>query len=202
MINPLPGQPAPVDTATEQWFESIQGPAPEPPKSSRKKHLLIGAAVLLFLAVAGTATALFVSQGPACLNANDYKTLSGSDTTDLLSPTDSFYTDDVLFMAGSNNYDNSTDSGEHGKQLIQKIADFYKTSENKSILITISGNYFSSDAKSVVEDHIGTVKSSLMNAGVPDKIISAQTPVYIEPEDASTTGSETIISVNSASTCK
>jgi len=202
MIDPMLNQPAPVDTATEQWFDSIKGPAPEPPKSSRKKHMLIGAGILVLLALAGTATAFILNQGPACLDTSDYQALTGTDATDTLPATSSFYTNYVLFEANSNTYDDLANSGEHGKQLIQKVADFYKTAEGKSVLITVSGNYFSVDAKNLVESHIGSVKSSLLNAGVPENVITTKSAAYVEPEDPSTTGGETIITVNSASTCK
>lgn len=200
--DPLPNQPPVVDHATEEWFDSIQSSAPEPPKSSGKKHLLVGGGILVFLAIAGTAIALIVNQGPACLDANDYKLLSGSEPTELAPPWDHFYTDYVLFETDSNNFDNVTDAGAHGEKLIQNIANFYKTSDNKSIVITISGNYFSSTAQTKTEDHITAVKSDFIKAGVPESAISIEAATYIEPEDTPTIDSETTINVSSATTCK
>lgn len=196
--NPTP----PVDQATENWFDSIQTAPPEPPKNSRKKHLLIGLGILVLLAAAGTVTALIANERTACLNAADYKTLTGTELNDAFEPSDSFYTTYVLFKPNSNNYDNSTDSGEHGLQLIQKIADFYKITANKSVIITVSSNYFTTNAQTEAKEHVQKVKSSLVLAGISESSLEVTSPTYIDPEDVAAMTSETTISVTSASTCK
>lgn len=203
MINPPANQVTPVNRTTEEWFDSIQSPVPpESPKSSRKRHALIGLGVLIFLALVGTVTALVVNQGAACLDVNDYKTLTGTELSDSLSPSESFYTEYVLFKTGSTDYDDTTDSGEHGTQLIQKIADFYKITANKSVIITVGGNYFVATAATEAAERVQTVKSSLLLAGVPESVLKVVAPTYIEPEDTATTTSETSIAITSASTCK
>lgn len=202
-MTPLePTPPEQTDQATEQWFDSLQTPTPQPSlqKNRRLKHLFIGCGVLGFLAIAGTITALVVNQGPACLGADDYTSLTGETTGDILAPTDSFYTNYVLFANGT--YDNLTDSGEHGQQLIQKIANFYTAAKNKSVIVTVSANYFTADAKNEAEQHIGVIKSSLLNAGIPESIINIKSASYIEPEDSTASKSEVIITVNSATSCK
>lgn len=201
MIDPTPNQAPFIDNSTENWFDSIQTPTPEPPGKSRKKLFIIGG-LLLVLFAAGLVAALFMNQSSPCLDKNDYKTLTSNDAEDSISPTGDFYTEYALFKTSTNEYDNSSDSGEHGEKLIQKIADFYKTVSKKSVVITIRGNYFVTDAKDRAEQHLNTVKSDLINAGVSEKVISTDAVTYIEPEEPGDVDSETIIAITSATTCK
>lgn len=203
MIDSSLGQSTPQDANnTEQWFNSLQTPSPIPPRSGRKKHIIIGLCIFISLALLGTASALLFGKVSACLNANDYKALTGSDTSDIVAATDSFYTNYVLFADNSNNFDDATDSGEHGERLIQKISDFYAASAGKSVIITINGNYFKSESKTIASEHITTVKNSLLAAGVPQAALVVKDPAYIEPEDPPTVTSETILTISSASTCQ
>lgn len=192
---------SPSTNSTEQWFDSLQALTPTPPRNGRKKHLIIGAVVFISLALLGTASALLFGQSPLCLDGNDYKALTGNDTSDLNPPTNSFYTNYVLFADNSTAYDDTPSSREHGSQLIQKIADFYESSAGKSVIITISGNYFTTESKALVGQRVASVKASLLAAGIPEKALLTKDPLYIEPEDPPTITSETILTVSSASPC-
>lgn len=199
---PVQQQPT-VDPSTEQWFDSIQEPSPPPKKSPKLLLVGIAGAIVLLAIITGIVSAFFMANVPRCLNAADYKTLTGTDTNDVSTPPDEFYSSNIAFKDGSTDYDPATDSAQSGEEFIQKIADFYAANKaTTSILISLRSNYFSKDASSIAAAQINTVKTDLLKAGLPESALSVSSPVYIEPEGEVTHPTETIIAINSASSCK
>jgi hypothetical protein len=199
----FPAQQPTVDPSTEQWFDSIQEPPTPPQKSPKLLQIGIAGAIVLLAIIVGIVSAFFMANGPRCLNTADYKTLTGTDTNEVSTPPDEFYSSSIAFKDGSTDYVTTTDSAQNGKELIQKIADFYTTNTaTTSILISLRSNYFTKDASSLATAQINTVKADFVKAGVPESALSASSPVYIEPEDVITHPTETIIGINSAVSCK
>lgn len=192
-----------VDLSTEQWFDSIQQPLPSPKKSPKLLLLGIMGVVILLAIIVGVVLAVFMTNSVRCLNVADYKTLTGTDAVEVSTPPDEFYSTSIAFKDSSTDYDTNADSTQNGKEFIQKIADFYATNKaTTSILISLRSNYFSKDASIIAAAQINTVKADLLKAGLPESSLSVSSPLYIEPEDAITHPTETIIAISSASSCK
>lgn len=198
-----PTQQTAVDPSTEQWFESLQT-TPEPPKKSRKVLLVVIAGSIVLVAVAvGVVSALFGSSALSCLDASDYKTLSGTDVSEVSTPPDEFYSNYMSFKSGSTEYDLAADTNQHGKGFLQSVANFYTSNKTKkSILISIHATYFSESSSALAASQSQMVKSELMQAGVPSSAITTSSPVYIEPEGDTATQTEIVVGISSDQTCK
>jgi hypothetical protein len=143
---------------------------------------------------------------PACLDSSDYKTLTGVTLDDdTIVPKRSFYTDYVAFKDDSLSYDETSDESAQGIQLINRLATFYKSHATKSIRFVIDGSYFvdSETARTLAQQRIDTVRTSLVSAGVPIRLITANIPAYSEPEDDTPDeNSGTTMTLLSASGCR
>jgi len=198
-------QQSPQTGTVPEWFTPV-GSTPTPPlkpKKSPKFLLIIGGAILLLGVIAVTIVTL-ARQPSTCLDASDYKALTGIDVADDLSPAESFYDSYTLFNDGTTTYDNTTDGGLYGESLLQKIADFYKSHSAKSMLITISAAYVLPENESITNQRIATVRSSLLKAGVPESTVVIVGATYVAPEDSIDGNGDTgeiSISITSDTTC-
>ena len=191
--------------AMPAWFNPVNPASPPPkPKKSPLRIVIIGGVILLICLVA--TLVFFVTRQPStCLSVSDYKALTGVDTSDGFSPTETFYDNYVLFDGGALTYDNSTDGGLHGDALIHKIADFYKSHTTKPMLITISASYLTPENEELTNQRIATVRSSLLSAGVPESVVVVSGASYITPEDAIEGNGDTgeiAIAITSDSMCR
>lgn len=191
-----------------EWFIEAATPTPEPfqrPKSYKKKLFLIILASLTVCILGIIFTAVFSNNVTGCLDNKDYSALTGTNLKDPLSPTESFYSDYVLFKPSSTSYDNLSDGGLHGDQLIQKIADFYKERPTKPMTITVNATYTVLEGETVAKQQLASVQSDLRLAGIPDISISTKGTRYVEPEENPVSGAdsgEITISITSSPTCR
>lgn len=198
-------QQSPQASSVPEWFNPV-GPISTPPKPKKSPRLiLITGGIILLLSLVAAIVFIATRQSSTCLDASDYKSLTGVDISSDLSPTETFYDGYILFEDGTLVYDNSTDGGQYGDRLIQKIADFYKTRTMKPMLFSISAGYFTADNESLTNQRIATVRSSLLKAGVPESVIVVSGASYITPEDAvegdGDTG-EITIAITSGTACR
>ena len=160
-----PTQQTTVDPSTEQWFESLQT-TPEPPKKSRKVLLVVIAGSIVLVAVAvGVVSALLGSSALSCLDASDYKTLSGTDVSEVSTPPDEFYSNYISFKSGSTEYDLAADTNQHGKGFLQSVANFYTSNKTKkSILISIHATYFSESFSALATSCVKKLENAMPKA--------------------------------------
>lgn len=200
------------DTPPQPQYSAQGSPTPAPlpsipPRSSHKRWIIVGIA-LVVVAIVITVIAITLSRSAAqsCLDTEDYRALTGATIEgDTISPKSSFYTDYFTFETDGISYAADTDQAAHGDQLIDRLADFYQSRETTSIRFTISGSYFtpSDTARALAQQRIDTVRASLVTAGIPIRLITANTPVYSEPEDETPDeNSGTTVTVLSASDCR
>lgn len=198
-------QQSPQTDSVPDWFNPASSlPTPPKPKKSPMLLFVIGGIILLMGLV--VAIAFFTTRQPStCLNASDYKALTGMDISDDISPTRTFYDSYILFEDGALTYDNSTDGGQYGDVLIRKIADFYKAHAAKPMLITISANYFTPDKEELTNQRIATIQSSLLSAGILESVVVVSGATYVTPEDAIEGAGDTgeiAIAITSDTTCR
>ena len=205
-MGPDNNQQPPQAGAVPEWFNPVSPIAPPPKSKKTLMRVLIIGGITLLLCLVVAVVVIVTRQTSTCLDASDYKALTGVDTSSSdLSPTQSFYDSYTLFKDGVLTYDDSTDGGQHGNQLIQKIANFYKAHTAKPILITVSASYLTPDNELLTNQRIATVQSSLLAAGVPESVVVVSGASYITPEDAiegdGDTG-EISIAITSDTTCR
>lgn len=194
---------SPYSTPAPSTPTSFSSP---PPRPSRRRWIIIGAC-FSFLCIVGLVV-LIVSRNnsPACLDADSYRALTGTTVAyDAISPKNGFYTDYVIFKPQLVTYDDTSDDAAHGTKLIEKLATFYKAHQAQSIRFAIDGSYFidSDSTATLAQQRIDSVRASLIAAGVPMRLISANTPTYSEPEDdMPDENSATTITIVSASDCR
>lgn len=207
-MNPNNNQPQQPNGSIPEWFNAAATPAPQAPKPSihtSKRIIIIAATAAVIIASVGVIAFLLSANSSSCLTSTDYKDLTGVSLASAPSPTDSFYTEYVLFNDGTSKYDDSSDDGAHGGGLINKIASFYKDHPKKSIIITVSASYFAAAGESLANERVTAVQSSLVAAGIPSGAIVVQGASLIEPEDAiegDESNGETTIAITSDPTCR
>lgn len=171
-------------------------------KHPRRKAIIIAGVVgIILLAVASIVWLL--NQGSACLNDDDYKTLTGLDRTDPLSSQTSFWTDIIYFTPKSVSYDNSSTVATKS---FSTIGTFARSHANKSLVVAISGDYYSDSQLALTQQRISAVRAGLIAAGVSAGSIQLIEPNYISADDDETSGNDInspiAITITSASTCK
>lgn len=186
---------------TVQWFEALPGQTPpvEPKKKPIKLFILAGALVVLF----GAAGAFFfvTQQAKACLTTDDLRELIGNNEVDeIVTPSDYFFTYQVDFQPGLASYD--PDAETAGTDIIAHIAAFYTAHAEKSIVITLSGLYLSSNEESLTKERLSLVQSALTSAGIPANQIVTNNPTYYEPENASEQATSVTIAITSDASCQ
>lgn len=194
-----------TDANGNAWFDELEVPSPTPPKKSRKP-LVILLGIIVFLPLITVAVILMVSanQRTACLTSDDYKTLTGTTLTESISPTTNFYANAIAFQRGSISYDTTSDANVQGEQLLQKIAQLYKSQRTTSIQITVSSDYFAKDAAELAQKRIAAVQTSLINMGIASSDIQIIAPSYSELEEADSAPQDnvtTTLSIVSYQTC-
>ena len=186
-----------------EWFRDA-APNPEPPRKNRlpKMAVVVLGGVLLLGACVAIGVLAFTPKS-TCFDLADYKELTGATLSDSLSPTDNFYADYMEFKDATVSYDNSSDGGQHGDALLQKIADFYKAHPSKPMIITVSGVYFAPTDEALTNQRISAIESSLLKAGIPSSVIAVTGATYIAPEDeGGGGGSEVTLAITSDPSCK
>lgn len=191
-------------TSANAWFDEVAPPAPpSPPRHSWKKVLLVISGALITIGGIGSIlVAVQSEQRTTCLTLEDYRTLTGTTLTEEISPTSNFYTNSVSFVTKSTSYDDMTDNGIRGKQLVQKIASFYDSHEQTSVIITLTGNYYATELAELAQQRVDAIITTLTSSGVPVSAIQAPQPTYAQPEESiPQDGVTTTISMTSAAGC-
>lgn len=167
----------------------------------RKAIIVAGVVGIVLLTVASIVWLL--NQGSTCLNDDDYKTLTGVDRTDPLSSQTSFWTDIIYFMPKSVSYDNSSTVAAKS---FASVGTFARTHANKSLVVAISGDYYSDSQLTLTQQRISAVRAGLIAAGVSANSIQLIEPNHISVDDDETNGNDInspiAITITSATTCK
>lgn len=166
---------------------------------------------LLIVATLAVVTAItffitqYVDQSPTCLNASDYKDLTGEEYVGDISSTEEFYSFAIDFPVDSSTYD--TTAEPNGQYIINQISSFYNSHKSRSIYITIYGYYLDSDDKTLTEWRYNNIRADLISVGVPADIIRNEITVIgqeANPEDdpADEGTDSLIVSLASAASCR
>lgn len=193
---------------TPNWFDpNIQQPypvAPPPRKHSWLFKLIIIIGIILLL-VGGGATGLYFLR-PTCLTSADYQQLAGAPYDGQLDATTAFYTALVYFQTNKSTYDNTSNQGE---TQLKSFAEFYQSHSHSSVLFTLSATYPEDIYQQLTEQRLAAAKQSLIALGVPESLITTNTPKQITPEDEPSEEDTTIstynsitISITSAESCR
>ncbi|MEO5949535.1 MAG: hypothetical protein ABIP74_03955 [Candidatus Saccharimonas sp.] len=197
-----------------EWFSGSNVPETKQPQQRKppKKHLIIVGIVLTLVLVGGGLLYAMISRAPStCLDANDYEALNGvvldNEAIASLTPGSTFFTDYVSFTTGSAEIDNSVDAEDHGVTLVQKLAKFYADRQIKPMRITVSASYLNTSSMVLATERIAAVRSALINAGIPEIVVTITSPMQVELDDETSIDSsdddiETNISIASDTTCK
>lgn len=193
-----------------EWLASITAPtapaAPAEPQKNvikRRPILFMTIAVSAIVLIATVLVLIFMPTKIVCLDAQDYKDLTGNDYDGTLVATDNFFSSAIDFTPDSTNYDTTQ---EHGVAMVNKIIDFYKSHSSSSVVITVSGNYYNSADEDLATSRVVAVWQSLVDGGVPKTNIITENPLYITEDDGEdgvvdTLDNEILVSIQSAKTC-
>lgn len=198
---PTPTQPAwftasvPADQAAGQ---------PKPPTRRRLILLIIIGALIILAIIAGVFIITATKQTNAtCLSNNDYYDLTGIKSADTLETTARFFTATITFKDSSTDY-LSASFDNSAPELLARIAHFYSTHSNKSIVIDLSADYSAEADYDLTASRIQRISDDLVGLGVPDEAINTGIPQLVQPDDDSDTATSTpsvIVSVQSSSEC-
>jgi|GEM_PF-4545977 len=196
---PTTGMPTSPYGEANDWMS--QPEAPLPPKR-RSHRTLVVALVTCSLLLGVVGLVFWLNRSPTCLSDEDYRALTGDERTDPLSSRTSFSTQIIYFVPDSTDYD-YTDMVE-GDALLN-IGEFYASHREKSIMITLDGNYYSDSQLELTQRRIATVQASLVNAGVDANVITITEPTLLpldEPdENGDNPNSPIMVTITSADTC-
>lgn len=202
-LNQTPTQNSPVSPIsdpTAQWFESLPetGPSKAPKTSHTKIFLLVGSViVVLFIG----AVLLLLNGRQPCLTTDNLRELSGNSEIESTSSSSgnslAYY---VYFEPNSSSYDVSAE--QSGPVIIKRVAEFYQKNPKTSLELTFSSTYLTTEDKSSAIERSATIKSSLIEAGVPENKIVVNDPAQVDQEDDSQNTVNTTLFISSAGTCK
>ncbi len=172
----------------------------EPPK--KKPFKLIALVVALAHLVVSIAAALFVaSQGPRCLTTADLQELLGRTDVDAISSSsDFFFNYQVEFTPSSTSY--NTDAETTGVEIVKQISTFYENHPNKSIILTLTSEYFNDSDTSLAKQRIEIIRADLLTAGISSEHIIVKEPTTNDPENDAEMATTVNIAITSTATCK
>lgn len=197
-----------------EWFNGSSTPTitqPEPKKPHKKRLLIAGVILIVALLTGGLLYAVVGSVASTCLDSSDYEALTGVrldyNTAAILTPGSPFFIDYVSFKIGSAEFDNPDDAEIHGFAYLQNIAKFYTARQIKPMLITVSADYVNASSLELASQRIANVQSSLIKAGVPEKIVMTTSPKQLTSDeetsiDSSDDDIKTTISITADTACK
>lgn len=191
-----------LDTRNDTGLQWRNDSNPPKQRHSRHKALLVtGVMSLLFAAVA--AATWILNREPTCLNDDDYRVLTGTSRTDPLSSQTSFWSDIIYFAPNSVSYDNSSTTAT---TVLTTVGAFARTHTDKSLIISVSGDYYEDSQLALTQQRIATVRAGLIAAGASASSVQLVEPTYISMDDDETNGNDinspVTITITSVSTCK
>lgn len=185
-------------TQVPEWFNNATPPSGNG-REPRVPKRVLRVVVLITVVVVAIATVPIVNyfSRPACLTADAYHDLTGTNYTESLKPTENFYTTPLTFVPVTATLDTSSAS------LMQHIADFYKKHESSSIRVVISNFYAEPSDHALTLKRAEMLQSTALKEGVSPKVLSVGQPTLFQPEDdsASTTSSHSV-SITSIEGCR
>lgn len=192
--------PMSQQNSTNDWFNSLPNPVPQPPK--KKPLKLIALVTLLFILAGSIAVAFIVNtKHPQCLTTDDLKDLLGrTDIDTVSSASDFFFNYQVEFEANSTAY--ATDTESTGPGIIQHVSAFYARHPGKSITFTLTSGYFDDSDAALAKQRIDTLRTDLIGSGISPDHITSEEPVKNEWEDEAEEATTASIAITSLSTCK
>ena len=191
------GQVPPITSSTTAWLDSYAPPPPKPKKPIGKIIVIVSLIILLSIVVLIVMMAM--NRPKPCLTGTDFTDLTGTTVSDTLDPTYNFYSTDIVFPDNSADY--AAASGSDTVD-IYKIIDFYKSHQNKSLIISVSTFYPKSAGEVLAKERINTIRGIFAQANVPPESLKLFAPVPYNPEpDGASSNGTTTISITSASSC-
>ena len=204
----------PGNAPVPEWFDAsmqhdpIQ-PAPGSDNGKRTKKLVIIGALSLVLALALTLGSVVTYRAfTACLNPDDYRTLTGQAVQDeaSFSPRDAFYIATIRYDNRSANP--TSGQADTPESVADKLASFYADkSATHPMTITLSGGYTTNDDEASAQKRLDTLKSALEKRGVEPAAIISEEPYAIESGSELSADSDELksakayVSLTSAPTC-
>lgn len=166
---PIGGSPFGGAGSTPAWFAESLG---RPPKAPRKRYVyVVTSTCAVLIASLALAFYLLTKQQPTqdqCLQASDYKQLTGEDAPDDLNPVTDFYSAPFSFQANSLVFKDSNTTNVNESRQIESLGAFYASHKDKSLQIEI-WSIATTDAlvSELEKQRANMIRDNLVAAGVP-----------------------------------
>lgn len=186
-----------TENSTQQWLNSYAPPPVKPRKPI--KNILITTFLGIAIILIGLVMFIVFNRAKPCLTTYDFKDLTGLSLDGQINSKEDFYTFNIKFNSQTTDYNNSDDAEE---VTVEKVGQFYNAHKDKSIIISLSGNYPTNTSNELATKRLEKMQDDLKRAGLPTNMIKTNTPTTYEPDiDEGEADTLTTVAITSANKC-